>query len=157
LGSRTVFSFNVTWALHRAKKLWAEISGCIRAKVEPMAKIAMPDGLPPDSAVKKLYEELHDLHERAGLPSTRMLGKRLDFTPNRVYNVFHGNRGLPNRPDLIKIVEERADLALIADIEGEKARFDSLWESVRLEYRRTNGAAHSDDAAQRRPRAPDSI
>lgn len=106
-----------------------------------MGKIAKPDGLPPDSAAQEFYDELHDLHERAGWPSTRVLGKRLDFTPTRVYNVFHGNRTLPNRPDLIKIVEELATLALIADVQGEKEKFDTLWEAVRGEDRRRNDAA----------------
>ncbi len=36
-----------------------------------MGKIAKPDGLTPHGATAKLYDELHDLHERAGLPSTR--------------------------------------------------------------------------------------
>ena len=53
-----------------------------------MGKIAKPDGLTPHGAAAKLYDELHDLHERAGLPSTRELGRRLDLTATRVYNVI---------------------------------------------------------------------
>ena len=74
-----------------------------------MGKIAKPDGLPPDSAAA----ELHDLHMRAGRPSVRELGRRLDLTPTRVYNVLHGNRVLPNRPHLLRIVGDLAKLALM--------------------------------------------
>jgi hypothetical protein len=98
-----------------------------------MGRIRKPDGLPPDSAAEALYSALHDLHERAGRPSTREIGKHLTLTPTRVYKVFRGDPVLPNRPILLKIVESLAGLALMPDARGQIKRFDTLWEAVRTE------------------------
>ena len=98
-----------------------------------MGKIAKPDGLTPHGAAAKLYDELHDLHERAGLPSTRELGRRLDLTATRVYNVMNGNPALPIRPHLLRIVGALAQLALMTDVQSEIERFDVLWKAARAE------------------------
>jgi hypothetical protein len=98
-----------------------------------MPKIAKPDGLQPGSAAKELYDKLHDLHALAGWPSPRVLAKKFTISATSIYNLFRGRPLVPLRPNLITIVGELAELALIVNVQGEKDRFDALWNAVRAE------------------------
>ena len=96
----------------------------------------LPDGLVPGSAAWQLYDELHNLHELAGLPSCKEVGKVLDVSKTSVYNVFRGIPSLlPKRPILLDIVEVLARRARREDVDDERKRFDGLWEALRREIR----------------------
>ncbi|QJY51196.1 hypothetical protein [Pseudonocardia broussonetiae] len=90
-----------------------------------MAKLAMPDL--PEGRLKELMRALHELHARAGWPSTREIAHSQDFSYTTVHQLFTKTNQLPKLPVLLAIV---SNLASISDPNREEQildKFDALW------------------------------
>lgn len=91
-----------------------------------MARLRRPDL--PLGPIGDLVHELHQLHARAGLPSTRALAKGQRFTYTTVHDIFTKTSVEPPRlPVLLCIVEQMATLAQTVDVQETLDKFDRLW------------------------------
>ncbi|WP_146167604.1 WD40 repeat domain-containing protein [Micromonospora sp. MH33] len=79
--------------------------------------------------LKRLNDELHILHARAGWPSVRDMARACDCGPNIIKNVFSVAR-TPSLPRLLGIVAFLAKLDRKADPDELCDRFDALWQAA---------------------------
>jgi hypothetical protein len=94
-----------------------------------MAKLSRPD-LPP-GPLDDLVRELHDLHARAGWPSTRQMARGQDFSYTAAHDLFTRTvTGAPKLPVLLNVVERLAALAPRTDVDKTVDRFDTLWQAA---------------------------
>lgn len=94
-----------------------------------MPPLRMPDA--PEGPLRDLQRELHELHARAGWPSTRELAKHLGRTHTAVHELFT-KASVPRLPDLLDVVGCLAELDRRASRRpGEVLdRFDALWSAA---------------------------
>jgi DNA-binding CsgD family transcriptional regulator len=90
-----------------------------------VARLPFPD-VPP-GPLRKLLEELHKLHARAGWPSTRELARGQQFSHTAVHDLFTKVDHAPKLPVLLAVVDRLAALAPRAHAEETLDRFDALW------------------------------
>jgi hypothetical protein len=109
-----------------------------------MAKLPFPDAQP--GALRDLLEELHDLHARAGWPSTRDMAKGQRFSHTAVRELFTKAIGVPKLPILFAVVEVLAAAAPRTDVERALDKFDVLWRM--LDKGPDDGAVVSDTSAE---------
>jgi EAL domain-containing protein (putative c-di-GMP-specific phosphodiesterase class I) len=81
----------------------------------------------PPGPLADLMRELHDLHARAGWPSTRQLARGQRFSHTAVHDLFTKTTEPPRLPVLHRVVEQLAELAPRTDAESVLDRFDTLW------------------------------
>jgi EAL domain-containing protein (putative c-di-GMP-specific phosphodiesterase class I) len=82
-------------------------------------------------SINDLVSELHALHARAGLPSTRILARGQRFTYTTVHEVFTKTSTEPPKlPVLLRIVDQLAQLAPRTDVQETLDRFDQLWRAA---------------------------
>jgi EAL domain-containing protein (putative c-di-GMP-specific phosphodiesterase class I) len=94
-----------------------------------MARLSRPR-LPP-GPIDDLVKELHALHARAGLPSTRLLARGQEFTYTTVHDLFTKTSSEPPRlPVLLRIVEQLARRAPRMDVQETLDKFDGLWRAA---------------------------
>ncbi|WP_349879522.1 hypothetical protein ABIH81_06795 [Micromonospora sp. HUAS YX12] len=79
--------------------------------------------------LKRLNDELHILHARAGWPSVRDMARACDCGPNIIKNVFSVAR-IPSLPRLLGIVEFLAKIDRKADPDELCDHFDALWQAA---------------------------
>lgn len=80
-------------------------------------------------ALKRLNDELHLLHARAGWPSVRIMAKACGCGPNIVQRVF-STPVVPKLPILLDVVEYLAKECRKVDPDAECDRFDALWQAA---------------------------
>ena len=89
----------------------------------------MPD-VPPGN-LRALVEALHELHARAGWPSTRELSKGRNFSHTAVHDLFTKTTAAAPRPTvLLDVVERLASISRRLKVSQTIDRFDSLWEAA---------------------------
>lgn len=89
----------------------------------------MPDI--PSGNLRSLIEALHELHARAGWPSTRELSRGLDFSHTAVYDLFtKPTTAAPRLTVLLDVVERLAALSRRLDVSETLDKFDSLWQGA---------------------------
>jgi hypothetical protein len=94
-----------------------------------MAKLPAPN-LPPGN-LYVLIKELHDLHARAGWPSTREIAKGQRFSHATVHALFTKTVvGAPRLPVLLDIVEVLAKMSGRGNVENTLDKFDRLWRAA---------------------------
>jgi hypothetical protein len=94
----------------------------------PMADIAAGN-------LHTLMRALHDLHARAGWPSTRKMAEGHKFSHATVHDLFtKTSTTAPKLPVLLDVVAYLACLdRRINDADAEIDRFDAMWDAARLE------------------------
>jgi hypothetical protein len=76
-------------------------------------------------------EALHELHARAGWPSTRELSKGRNFSHTAVHDLFtKTTTAVPRLTVLLDVVERLALLSRRLDVSQTIDRLDSLWEAA---------------------------
>ena len=91
-----------------------------------MAKLPMPDV--PRGNLRTLIVELHELHGRAGWPSTREIAKGRKFSHTAVHELFTKTATeAPKLTMLLDVVERLARLTQRMDVDETLDRFDELW------------------------------
>lgn len=81
--------------------------------------------------LQSLMAELHDLHAKAGWPSTRDVARHLDISHTTVYELL--TRSITSAPKLtvlLDVVEQLALLARRVDVEATLDKFDRLWRAA---------------------------
>jgi hypothetical protein len=91
--------------------------------------LRMPDV--PEGPLRDLQRELHDLHARAGWPSTRELAKHLGRTHTAVHELFT-KASVPRLPDLLDVVGRLVEIDRRASRKPDEVldRFDALWSAA---------------------------
>jgi hypothetical protein len=95
----------------------------------------------PASAVGKqreLLERLHELHARAGWPSTREMAKKQSFSHSTVHDLFTSTNS-PKLPILVAVVARLSNMAPRVDDEATLDEFDKLWKETVAELREKAG------------------
>ena len=91
-----------------------------------MPKLPMPGVLPGN--LRTLMQELHDLHARAGWPSTRQMAQKDKFSHAAVHALFTKTTSrVPRVTVLLDVVEWLATQARRIDVENTVDKFDELW------------------------------
>ncbi len=92
-----------------------------------MGQLRMP-AIPPGN-LRKLLEGLHELHRRAGWPSTRDMARGAEFTYGAVHDLFTKPRTkAPNHRVLLTVVERLASMSRgIDDVDRILDDFDCKW------------------------------
>lgn len=99
----------------------------------------MPD-LPPGN-LHLLVKELHDLHARAGWPSTREIAKGQEFSHASVHALFTKTVGdVPSLRVLLAVVQVLSQMSGRGSIDKTLDKFDRLW---RAAYETPFSDAHS--------------
>jgi hypothetical protein len=83
----------------------------------------------PAGNLRKLLEDLHGLHRRAGWPSTRDMARDAEFTYGAVHDLFTKPRvKAPNHRVLLTVVERLASMSRgIDDVDRVLDDFDCKW------------------------------
>src|SRR5687768_739293 len=86
----------------------------------------MPDV--PYGNLRGLVEALHELHARAGWPSTRELARGRNFSHTAVHDLFtKTTAGAPKLTVLLDVVERLASMARRVDVDQTLDKFESKW------------------------------
>jgi hypothetical protein len=86
--------------------------------------------LPPGN-LYVLVKELHDLHARAGWPSTREMAKGQEFSHATVHALFTKTAGeAPSLPVLLAVVEVLSRMSGRGSVESTLDKFDRLWRAA---------------------------
>ena len=89
----------------------------------------MPD-VPPGN-LYLLVKELHDLHARAGWPSTREIAKGQDYSHATVHALFTRTAGeVPSLPVLLNVVQVLTQMSGRGSAEKTLDKFDRLWRAA---------------------------
>jgi Restriction endonuclease len=98
-----------------------------------VAKLPMPD-VPPGN-LRALVLELHELHARAGWPSTRDMARGRDFSHTAVHDLFTKTTAeAPRLTVLLDVVDTLCRSARrINDVDAMLDRFETLWKAAHAE------------------------
>lgn len=90
-----------------------------------MARLPFPDV--EQGPLRLMLRELHELHARAGWPSTRELAKGQAFSHVAVHDLLTKATGVPRLPVLLAVVGKLAEAAPSIDVEKALDDFDKMW------------------------------